>query len=167
MTAEAEDVRTGFDCGAAELNLFFHKYAGQNQFRHHIGVTYVAVANEVIVGFVTVSPATLDADCVPGKKRLPQFPIPVLRVSRLAVHTTMQRKGIGKGLLRFSIELAEKMRYEYGCTGLLVDAKESSVRFYKTYGFVAVDAVEGLGSAIPRPVPMFLPLGSIPAAPST
>ncbi len=31
------DDRSGFACGDIELDRFFQRYAGQNQFRHHIG----------------------------------------------------------------------------------------------------------------------------------
>ena len=54
-----KDDRRSFRSGDAALELYFQRYAGQNQFRHHIGVTYVAVAGPAIVGFVTVSVASL------------------------------------------------------------------------------------------------------------
>ena len=37
-----DDNRQAFSSGDADLDRFFHKYAGQNQFRLHIGTTYVA-----------------------------------------------------------------------------------------------------------------------------
>jgi len=37
------DDRSQFRCGDADLDRFFHRYAGQNQFRHHNGTTFVAV----------------------------------------------------------------------------------------------------------------------------
>jgi Zn-dependent oligopeptidase len=37
------DDRSQFHCGDPDLDRFFHRYAGQNQFRHHIGTTFVAV----------------------------------------------------------------------------------------------------------------------------
>jgi len=40
---EPEDDRTNFRSGNVDLDRFFARYAGQNQFRHHIGTTYVAV----------------------------------------------------------------------------------------------------------------------------
>ena len=39
----------------SHLDRFFARYAGQNQFRHHIGATYVALESETILGFATVS----------------------------------------------------------------------------------------------------------------
>ena len=35
--------RTSFRSGDADLDRFFHQFARQHQFRHHLGVTYVAV----------------------------------------------------------------------------------------------------------------------------
>jgi hypothetical protein len=40
---------------AADLDRFFQAYAGQNQVRHHIGTTYVAVEGAELCGCVTVS----------------------------------------------------------------------------------------------------------------
>lgn len=159
------DPRDAFRSGDEALDLFFHRYAGQNRFRHHIGVTYVAVAGTQILGFVTVSPATLDAEALPDGRRMPPYPIPVLRVARLAVASTAQGHGIGRALLRFSIELAERQRDEVGCVGVLVDAKPNAVSFYEPYGFVKLESVEGVLAVAPRPTPMYLPLGSVPRRP--
>jgi GNAT superfamily N-acetyltransferase len=102
------DDRSGFCCGDIELDRFFLRYAGQNQFRHHIGNTYVAVDGERILGFVTVSPGEVAGATVAEhtRKRLPDYPLPILRVSRLAVEHRAQRRGIGKLLLRFTFGLA-------------------------------------------------------------
>jgi hypothetical protein len=40
---EPGDDRSGLDSGQIELDRFFQRFAGQNQFRHHLGVTYVAM----------------------------------------------------------------------------------------------------------------------------
>jgi hypothetical protein len=43
---EPSDDRSGLDSGQVELDRFFHRFAGQNPFRHHLGVTYVAVMDD-------------------------------------------------------------------------------------------------------------------------
>jgi GNAT superfamily N-acetyltransferase len=159
---ERGDNRSDFDCGNGALNLFFHRYAGQNQFRHHIGVTYIALIDEQIVGYATVSPASLDADKLPSRRKLPFFPVPVLRIARLAVAAARQGLGIGKALLRFCFELAEKLRDEYGCVGVVVDAKKEAKTFYEQFGFIALDAVEGRDMNNPPARAMYLPLAVIP-----
>ena len=45
------DRRDEFRCGDPDLDSFFHRFAGQNQFRYHIGVTYVAVDDATICGY--------------------------------------------------------------------------------------------------------------------
>lgn len=160
---EKSDNRKNFNCGNEELNLFFHRYAGQNQFRNYIGVSYVAVQDDRILAYATVSPGQLDADLLPNKKKLPQYPIPVLRIARLAVIKDLHQAGIGKQLLRYCLELAEKMRDEFGCVGILVDAKQSAVSYYEQFGFGPVELVEGLSPGVPKQTPMFLALSSVPA----
>lgn len=156
------DQRDSFRSGDAALDLYFHRYAGQNQFRHHIGVTYVAVEDESILGFVTLSPASLDAEELPSGRRPPPYPVPVLRIARLAVDQTARGRGLGKALLRFSVELAEEMMNELGCVGLLVDAKRDAVTFYERYGFVSLELIEGVAPQKPEPVAVFLALCSVP-----
>ena len=172
MTAEIRplqraDDRQGFRSGDEALDLFFHRYAGQNQFRHHIGVSYVAVEGQRILGFITVSPGSLDAGDLPSGRKTPPYPVPVLRVARLAVDESARGLGLGKALLRFAIELAERMAVELGCVGLIVDAKPGAEAFYTRYGFVPLDVVEGASAQRPEPTPMFLALGSVPRSPRT
>ncbi len=162
---QEDDDRSAFRSGDAALDLYFHAYAGQNQFRHHIGVTYVAALGHRILGFVTVCTATLDAEELSSGHRMPPYPLPVLRVARLATDERARGRRVRRALLQFSIELAERQRDEVGCVGVLVDAKPDAVAFYERFGFIALDALTGLALAVPRPIPMFVPLGSIPRRP--
>jgi len=155
------DDRSAFRSGDAALDLYFHQYAGQNQFRHHIGMTYVAVEGDEVLGFATVSPATLEADALPSGRRMPPYPIPVLRVARLAIDDRAVGRGLGKVLLRTCIELAQRMRDEVGCVGLIVDAKPNAVAFYERFGFTPIEVVEGATAQRPAPTPLFLSLGSV------
>jgi hypothetical protein len=79
-TLRPADDRSAFDSGDEVLDRFFHRYAGQNQFRHQIGVTYVAVDSSRILGFATIAPRHVDIDGLPegAQKRLPRSPLPVL-----------------------------------------------------------------------------------------
>jgi predicted N-acetyltransferase YhbS len=155
---EKGDDRSQFHCGDQALDLFFHNYAGQNQFKHHIGTTYVAVESKIIIGFVTVSPGHLDFEGLPAavKKKLPAYPIPILRLARLAVALLSQKSGCGAQLLRFVLKLALKMSEELGCAGVVADAKPDAIAFYARYGFEALEAVEGISNARPEQMPMLL-----------
>lgn len=72
------DERGHFRSGNDDLDRFFHRFAGQNQFRHHIGVTYVAVEAGEIMGFVTVTPAEILVEDLPSDKK--QVPVLVLSI---------------------------------------------------------------------------------------
>jgi GNAT superfamily N-acetyltransferase len=160
------DNRSDFACGDIELDRFFQRYAGQNQFRHHIGSTYIAMIGDRIAGFVTVSPGEITAEALAEalKKKLPAYPIPVLRIARLAVDKRFQGQGIGKLLLRAMLDLALELRSRIGCVGVVADAKANAVSFYHGLGFMPLEVERGKIGARPEPLPMFLPLKLIERA---
>ncbi len=100
---QESDDRTQFRSGDEDLDRFLHKYAGQNQFRHHIGTTYVALEKGRIVGYATVAPGHLEVEDLPLARRakFPRYPLPILRLARLVVDQSMRGRGLGKRLLRF------------------------------------------------------------------
>lgn len=159
-----EDDRSGFRSGNIDLDRFFARFAGQNQFRHHIGTTFVAVTEGAMVGFVTVVASELTVAILPAskRKRLPVYPLPVLRAARLAVDERAQARGVGSALVRAVFTLAHRMSEEYGCIGVVVDAKREAVPFYRRLGFVALEIEAGHLGDRPEPTPMFLELGAIP-----
>jgi GNAT superfamily N-acetyltransferase len=163
---EHRDDRSGFHSDNIDLDRFFQRYAGQNQFRHHIGITYVAVLGDQIVGFVTVSSGELTAESLTKllRHRLPAYPLPVLRLARLAVDERFQGHGIGLLLLRAILELALETRDRIGCVGVVVDAKADAVAFYATLGFSPMQLVSGSLGDRPEPISMFLPIREIAAA---
>ncbi len=163
------DDRSQFASGSPDLDRFFHSFAGQNQFRHHIGVTYIAIAEEVILGFITVTPAEIEIEAlsIERRRQLPRYPLPVLRVARLAVAEHAKGRGIGKALLRFALDLARKTAVEVGCMGVVVDAKPEALAFYLQYGFEPFAILEGGLLGRPEPTPLFLPLSAIPPSSGT
>lgn len=163
---ESRDDRSGFRSGNIDLDRFFQRYAGQNQFRHHIGTTYVAVQGDHIVGFVTVSSGEMVAEKLTAnlRRRLPAYPLPILRLARLAVDARFQGYGIGRLLLRAMLELALEMRDRVGCIGVVVDAKPNATTFYSALGFKPLDLISGALGDRPEPVAMLLPVGQIAAA---
>jgi predicted N-acetyltransferase YhbS len=160
------DDRSAFQSGDPDLDRFLRKYAGQNQFRHHIGATYVAVERDRVAGYVTVAPGHIEIEDLPvaQRKKLPRYPLPILRLARLAVDVSVRGQGLGKQLLRFVLRLALRMAEEFGCIGVVVDAKPGAVTFYRQFGFLALEAVEGQSPARPPATAMFLPVKEIAAA---
>lgn len=161
-----DDDRSAFACGEPALDRFFEHYAGQNQFRLRLAVTYVALVEAHIVGFATVAASSIERAGVPSarlRKRLPAYPLPVLRLARLGVDERAQGQGLGKALLRHVLALAAQQRDHLGCVGVVTDAKPAAVSFYQSLGFVALEgAREGLLHG--DPLPMFLPISTLAAA---
>jgi GNAT superfamily N-acetyltransferase len=157
------DNRSSFQSGDEQLDLFFRRYAGQNQFRHHIGTTYVAVEGSAILGFATVTVGHMEIENLPSslRKKLPDYPLPILRLARLAVDRNAQGKGVGEQLMRTVFSVAIELREKLGCVGVVVDAKRGAENYYSRYGFVELEVIEGALEERPAPKPMFLPLSAV------
>jgi hypothetical protein len=121
----------------ATLDRFFHRFEGQNQFRRHVGVTYVAIEGGEIRGFVTVSPSEID-----------------LRAG--------QTQGISQSRLQFALSLTRRTATTSGCSGVVGDAKPEAREFYLAYCFEPLSLVEGTLLDRPEPTPTPLPLSAIP-----
>lgn len=133
--------RKSFSCGVPELDDFLKKFAAQNQAAGY-STTHVLVDSDepaVILGYVTLSTAELDCAHLTDEDRrhFPRYPIPAIRVARLAVALHARNKGYGKGLLGFCIKQVVRVREAVGVRLLVVDAKdEDAAMFYKRFGFV-------------------------------
>jgi GNAT superfamily N-acetyltransferase len=160
------DDRASFHSGDEALDRFFHRYAGQNQFRHHLGVTYVGVDTGRVLGFVTVAPRHVEIEDLPerDRKKLPGYPIPVLGLARLAVAESARGLGVGAQLLRYVLELALDMAGRVGCAGVVIDAKPGAIEFYARFGFTAFEVLEGESESRPRATPMWLPIDAVKRA---
>ena len=129
-----------------------------------MGTTYVAVDHGKIVGFVTVAAAEVEIAALPASRRkgLPSYPLPALRIARLAVDERAQRRGVGAELLKQALLVARRTAEVVGCVGVVVDAKADAVAFYERYGFERAITVRGGLGDRPEPAVLFLPLSLIP-----
>ena len=160
------DDRSSFSCGEIELDYFFQRYAGQNQFKHFVGTTYIATDEKEIFGFITVSSGSLSRDDLPKnlQKKFPNYPLPILHITRVGVDVKYQNRGVGKELMFSAFKLAVEQKERVGCIGVVVDAKVDAVRFYQQLGFVELDTIRGLSKTHPLPIPMFMAIQTIQKA---
>ncbi len=146
--------RKNFDCGVNSLNEYLKKYAWQN-FKKNVGVTILAFeegSRDKILGYYTVSMAQIDFEHLPLElsKGLPRYPVPAMRIGRIAVDRSAQAKGVGSALLKDALRRAVALSTEVGTSAVLVDAiNEQAKGFYEHYGFVALN---DLPSALVLPV---------------
>lgn len=162
----SDDNRSEFTCGEPSLDRFFQHYAGQSQFKLSLSVTYVAIASNVILGFATVSAGTIERQEHPDsklQKRLPAYPIPILRLARLGVSSQFQGYGIGSALMRHVFLIALEQQAKIGCLGVVSDAKPNAVSFYEKLGFMTLSGVSE-GRLHGETSPMFLDIRLLQAA---
>jgi GNAT superfamily N-acetyltransferase len=147
----AQHRREGFNCGEPALDDFLLQQAGQLE-RRGFGKTYVVVEdqNTQVIGFVTLSAGQVEASHLPTNLKLPRYPVPVLRIGRLAVDKTQQGRGTGKHLMSFALHLALEFSERVGLYAVLLDAKnEKAKAFYETLGFTAT---------LDNPMCLYLPI---------
>ena len=126
-----------FDCEVEALNEFLSRYVLKND-ELGIGKTFVALnENNQIAGYFTLATAQVAYQEIPDdfKEKLPKYPIPALRIARLAVNKDLKGKGIGKWLLAQAFIKAMHVADVTGLYFIIVDAKETSKSFYEHYGF--------------------------------
>jgi len=90
-----------FDCGREALNRFLVRYVFPNQ-QAEASQTYVALAEEEVIGYYTVVVCAVEYSGAPERltKGLARHPVPIMLLARLAVSTSWQGKGVGAGLLK-------------------------------------------------------------------
>lgn len=130
-----------FDCGFSALNLFLKQHALTNH-KRHLSFTIVgchqANNRQNIVGFYSLSFAQIEKENLPNKisRSLSSYPVPALRLSRLAVDLKWQKKGYGGEFLIHALIKCHHLALEGAGFVVVVDAKDSNaVQFYKKYGF--------------------------------
>ena len=133
----ADDATDSFKCGQAALDRYLQRYAWLNQ-KANSAQTYVAVVDNSIVGYYSLSVAGVDWANAPDRisKGLARHPVPVMLLARLAVRLDWQSRGIGKTLLRDALLRTLQAADIAGILAMLVQAKDESARqWYLRWNF--------------------------------
>lgn len=136
--------RKDFDCGIDELNTYLRQFAVPND-KKNIGKTFVAVEKsntDKPIGYYTVSMAQILINELPEaiKKGLPRYPIPAMRIGKLAIGLETQGKKIGALLLKDALLRAVNISSQVALHFVVVDAlNEKAKSFYLKYGFTAFE----------------------------
>ena len=155
--------RDVFDCGDRALNDFLRRYARKS---HEAGgaKTFLAIDdadNTTILGFYSLSPASVDYDRTPEviRRGLAHHDIPSFRLARLAVNQQMQGQGLGGQLLLAAGRRCLMAAAEVGGVAIVIDAKNERVAlWYAGHGAVAMQDA---------PLTLLLPLSMVAVALAT
>lgn len=137
---ESRHDRKGFSCGLVALDDYLHHRAGQHQ-RDGIATTHVLTAADKpaqILAYCSLSAAQLHVDDIlaDARQNWPLYPVPTIRLSRLAVSQNEQGRGYGKLLLGHVVKRALSLRQSMGVRALTADARDAqAATFYEGFGF--------------------------------
>jgi predicted GNAT family N-acyltransferase len=147
--------RADFDCGEEPLNRYLRTLAAQHRVKG-IATTFVLVDSESsskILGYYSLSAASLEFARLTeaDRKGLPAYPIPAVRIGRLATSVSARGQRHGELLLQNAIKRVLHARSTLGVYAVVVEAKDVAAEgFYRKYGFRLCD---------PNSRQLYLPLG--------
>lgn len=123
------DSLDGFDCGQIALNQFLHRFALTNQ-KSDSAQTYVCCQAGAVVGFYSLAVGSVEPIAAAPRvaKGMPQHPVPVMILARLAVDLRHQRVGMGQALLKDALKRTAQAADIAGIRALLVHAKDEAAR---------------------------------------
>jgi len=127
-----------FTCGQPELDRFLVRHALQAQ-QAGSSQTYVGVSDKTVIGFYSLVVSEVKHADAPERvaKGMPRFPIPLLILARLAVHSAWQGRRVGAGLLLDALGRTLQVADIAGMRALAVHAKDdSAASFYRHFGFI-------------------------------
>lgn len=139
--------KENFDCGVPELNDYLKKYARQNHIRG-MATTFVAIPQDGdgrVSGYYSSSMGEIKRELLPEqyRRRLPRYPVPAMRIGKLAVDRAMQGRGLGEKLLVDALNKAVRLSADVGVFAVTVDAlNERAKEFYVRYGFLPLESSE-------------------------
>ena len=142
--------RKSFDCGRDELNAFLSGSAARHR---EAGNSRTMVLPEdggceklENCAYYTLTHTEKKREVLPDAlaKKLPRYPIPVILIAQLAVHTNFQGKGLGKTTLICALEHAFLINQHLPSYAVVVDALDAQVQaFYEQYGFQVLHQHQG------------------------
>lgn len=136
-----DHVVEGFDCGQTSLNIWLMRHARQAA---AVGSarTYVAVDAHQgrVVGYHALAAAALEREAATARivKGMPQYPIPVVLLARLAVDLSVAGRGLGAWLLGDAMTRTLAAAETIGVRAMLVHAiDQDTAAFYLRHGLEA------------------------------
>ena len=131
--------RSTFECGVPALDDWFRTRASQDE-RRNIARVFVALDDDGIVGFYSLSMFTLTLEDLPPELagKLPRYrALPAALIGRLARHVRARGRGVGELLLGDAITRVLGAAQSVAAFAIVVDAKDdAAITFYRTFGFV-------------------------------
>lgn len=134
--AKHHDV-SAFSCGEESLDLWLKRYAWISQ-QSDLTTTYVTHRNQHVVGYHSLAAGSVNKQEATERvaKGLPNYPIGVVLLARLAVDRREHGRGLGRALLKDALLRAVSAAEIVGVRAVLVHAlNDEARRFYARFDF--------------------------------
>lgn len=119
-----------FDCGEAPLNRWLQKHALDNQKNDSSKTRVACDDNRAVIGYYSLAAGSVERDDAPRRigQGLAAHPVPVAILTRLAVDSRFQNRGLGKALLVDALKTVAEVSDKVGIRALLIHAKTNQAR---------------------------------------
>ena len=132
----------GFDCGKKSMNEFLSRFACKHS-KLGLSQTYVLTTDKSIkeksqiACYFTLAHSTVSKIGIPVDTNLPQYPIPVILLARLAVDSKFQNNKMGAKSLIYALRTARELNSAgLNVFGLILDVlDEDALGFYNSFSF--------------------------------
>lgn len=127
----AQDDLDAFDCGQPDLDDWLKRFALVNQ-KAGMSTVFVTSSENRVVGYYALATGGVERADAPGRviRGVPAHPVPVILLTRLAVHSGAQGKGLGRALLKDALVRVANAADEIGVRALLVHAKDDQAKAF-------------------------------------
>ena len=132
---------SGFNCGDDDLDDFLKNDCFKYQ-AEYLSQTRLFYYQEQLAGYLTLLTDSITLE-TKEKKGLFSFhrqvvSFPALKIGRIAIARTHQRKGLGRELIKYTLGIAVRMNdhNHIGARFITLDAYPASIPFYERCGFV-------------------------------
>lgn len=137
-----EHLVKSFDCGKQAMNTFLHRFAIKHA---KLGLSRTLVlpvddpdaAIKKIAAYYTLAASTVTKEEIPTQQSLPQYPLPVALLARLAVDINFQGERLGEKSLIYALRHVTRLCDEgLPVFGLILDVlDEDALKFYQRFNF--------------------------------
>ena len=144
-----------FDCGDQTVNAFLRQFTSGSGDSESSPVFAAVDELEFINGFYSLTASNIEFAEIPQNlaEKISAYPVPTIIIDTIAVHKSLQGKGVGSRLLIDALQRIHNAVSDMDVMVVLVEAKNDRLRaFYLHYGFIPLT---GSGSRL------FLPMDKI------
>ncbi len=148
--------RSAFTCDRPPLDDFIRARVSQYE-KRRLGKTFVVVnqGEPRVIGYYTLAAGAVAFARLPDDdaRKLPQHPVPVVLLARLAVDVIAQGRRLGEELLLDALQRSLSLSASLGVHAVEVDAlDDAAAAYYRKYGFTPL---------LDDPLHLYLPLATV------